>query len=105
MKTPAIADVTVTKRPNPDHGKPWDDGRHPFEWVVTTTWTGVDRTDGVGYVVHDPRTADRLRKAIVAGVVFPDPGIGIDVHGQTYVAGRSTVMARRMNADLRKLGF
>jgi len=103
--TPHITNVTITKRANPDHGKSWDDGKHPFEWRVSTTWSNVDRPEGTGYIVGNPRLAERLRNAIIAGVVFADPEIKIDKAGKTYVSARSTVLGRMINADLRRLGF
>jgi hypothetical protein len=49
--------------------------------------------------------AARLAAAIEAGVAVEPDGVGIDTYGKTYVRERSHVLARIMNADLRRLGF
>lgn len=90
---------TATVTPDPDYG-----------WRVSVRWTAngperLDRTDGHGYAVRTRALADRLARAIDAGVVFYDLGIAVDVNGQTYVSSRSHVLGRYANADLRKLGF
>jgi hypothetical protein len=76
-----------------------------FGFTVRPYWTNVDRPEGVGYAVKDMPTAQRLRAAMAAGVVFVDVEIKTDVNDKTYVSSRSTVLARIMNADLRRLGF
>lgn len=100
---PSIVGVQVT-----DYDGEYPDGlpQSKRTWVeVWPFWSGVDRPRGVGYVCSDRLTAERLRCAINAGVVFVDPQVGRDVNGKTYVQARSTVMGKRMNADLRRLGF
>lgn len=79
-----------------------DDGIH-----IAPIWTGVDRPDIGGYLVgrHQRALAERMRDAIMAGVVFYDVYRATDVNGKTYAAHRSHVLARMMNADLKRLGF
>jgi hypothetical protein len=81
-------------------------GRH---LVVETTWTGaaLDRPDGIGFGLSLAKRAlaERLVRAINAGAVFTRPEIKVDVNGATYVSSGCAVLGRRMNADLRRLGF
>jgi hypothetical protein len=102
--TPHITEVTVVERDNPDYGQSWNTAG-PREIVVTPMWSDVDRDQGTGYVVGNARVADRLRRAMLAGVVFTDAEIKTDVNGKTYVSARSHVLGRMINADLRRLGF
>ncbi len=80
-------------------------------WLVTTIWssehTHIDRKEGTGYRVGQKhrKLADRLAVAISAGAVFTNPSIKRDVNGKTYVTAESAVIGRRMNADLKRLGF
>lgn len=89
----------------------WD----PTSIVVTVTWamsdgSPLDRRDGYAWSVGKPDKrgrdlAKRLSSAIRAGVVLPDPVVKVDVYGHTYVSAAPTILARIMNADLRRLGF
>lgn len=72
---------------------------------VSPSWHGVDRPDTGGYAVRNQRTADRLKAAMLAGVVYTDPEVVTDVNGKTFVSASRTVLGRRINADLRRLGF
>ena len=65
---------------------------------------GVDRvrTHGIGVT---KRNAPRLVKAVNAGAVTPDAHVKTDVNGNTYVGFTSTVHARYINVDLKKLGY
>ena len=80
----------------------------PGEIFVRSQWSSdapLDRTDGVGWVVKDPKIADRLVRAIEAGVVFKNAKIVLDAHGKSFVTAPATVLGRTLNADLRRLGF
>lgn len=93
--------ATVTFEEAPDR---WT----PAGWHVRTTWKTtppIDRTDGLGFLLRNRTTAERLVRAINDGVVFVDSYITHDVNGKTYVAARSLVMAKYANADLRRLGY
>jgi len=68
---------------------------------------GVDRTVSIGVIV-DPKKPNliiRLTKAIEAGVAFTDTQIKKNIYGKTYVAGNLQVIGRRLNADLKRLGY
>jgi hypothetical protein len=90
----------------------WSDAEDqwtPGHFTVWTYWKGVDRpcTHGIGVNggYGGRRLAERLKAAIEAGVVFTDLGVGTDVDGKTYVTSKCRVLARILNADLRRLGF
>lgn len=73
---------------------------------VSVTWDApVDRPYTGGYILGNKKTAERLAHAINAGAVHTDAHIATDVNGNTYVAARSLVLARRAAADLKRLGF
>lgn len=76
---------------------------------VDIAWSGakLDRpcTGGFGLRASDGELAKRLVAAINAQVVEVDPIVMRDVNGKTYVSSTSRVMGRRMNADLKRLGF
>lgn len=77
--------------------------------TVQAVWDGVDRPTTHGYGLLDTpshrKLALRLKAAIEAGVVYPDPKIAVDNFGQTYVQASAKVMGKYMNADLKRLGF
>ena len=77
--------------------------------TVDITWSGakLDRpcTGGFGLRANDQELAARLCAAINAQAVEVDPVVMRDVNGKTYVSSTSRVMGRRMNADLKRLGF
>lgn len=77
------------------------------KWTCTDPKVKLDRTDCMGYGLDAThrKLAERLVKAIEAGVVFPNPKLAVDVRGRTYVSCGLTVVGRRMNADLCRLGF
>ena len=83
------------------------DGDMPEHLSVHAIWTGVDRFDVGGWTVgkNDVVLAERLQRAIIAGAAFCDIQILTDKNGQTYVGATSVILGRKMNADLRKLGF
>lgn len=81
---------------------------------VTVNWTGIklDRPNTGGWCVGPVskpathRMVARLVAAINAGVACtPGKGIVRDNGGQTYVASDHHVSGKRMNADLRRLGY
>jgi hypothetical protein len=76
---------------------------------IRPIWSGVDRPDTGGWSVRlsDRKLAERLAKAILAGVVCGGGSIKTDNGGKTYVGGFKTphILGRTMNADLKKLGF
>lgn len=91
--TPKITDVKV---------EPYgDDDKYV---VVRPVWSEVDRPDGSGWVVR-PVVAQRLKKALFDGAIFTNIEVGTDIFGKTYVSSHSRVMAKYMNADLKKLGY
>ena len=49
--------------------------------------------------------ARRLARAIETGVAFTAVEMKRDVNGKTYVSAAAQVLGRRMNADLKRLGF
>lgn len=84
------------------------------ELSVSVVWSGgnapIDRPDTGGWLIGPDspfrrKLAQRLVRAIDAGVVHSDPALVIDNYGHTYVSARRNVMGRRMNADLKRLGF
>ena len=76
---------------------------------VKVDWTRhdapLDRTDGSGWRVKDMKLANRLIAAIEAGVIIQNPTINIDINGNNYVSATHSVLARTLNADLKRLGF
>jgi hypothetical protein len=79
-----------------------DDG-----FSVTIDWdANVDRKNTGGWSVGpDRKLADRLAACVNAQKAFTNAHIDKDVNGKTYVAWTSQVLGRRMNADLKRLGF
>lgn len=74
-------------------------------FCVRPVWHGVDRPSTGGWVVKNMATARRLEKAIMDMAVFSEAKVTVDVKGQTYVATMTKILARTVNADLRKLGY
>ena len=79
----------------------------PNHYVVSADWSsaGVDRPVSSGTVVNGKKLAERLARAVEDGVAYSYRGIKTDVNGKTYVDQAHNVMARRANADLKKLGY
>lgn len=77
----------------------------PGSYTVTPHWSGVDRPTASSWGVTCKGTAERLARAIVAGVVCVDAKLATDVNGDTYVDYRSTILAREMERELVRLGF
>lgn len=78
-------------------------------WLVKAHWTSpdVDRpyTGGWLFPKRHRALAERLVRAINAGVVFYDQQVVTDVNGKTFVQAWSRVYGKRANADLKRLGF
>lgn len=81
------------------------DGREIVTLMVNTKGLPVDRTDLAGWSVKDHVMAARLSMAVLDGKVFGPGTIKTDVNGKTYVTADSNVWGRRMNADLKRLGY
>lgn len=94
--TPTIADIAVEDIEYPGLGT---------MLTVTVLWEGVDRPNVGGMTVKDAKMADRLVRAIRAGVAYPNPRIVRDNAGKTYVHTDRAVMAKYLHADLKRLGF
>ncbi len=54
---------------------------------------------------RDRALAARLARAITAGAAYSNLRVCVDVNGNTYACGDTNVLGRRMNADLKRLGF
>jgi|7_EtaG_2_1085326.scaffolds.fasta_scaffold90144_2 hypothetical protein len=78
-----------------------------FSVMVTFPNAGVDRPETIG--IHLPNNKQslgrRLVKAINDGVAYEVTGIVKDDAGKTYVGGHLVVIGRRLNADLKRLGY
>jgi hypothetical protein len=90
-KTPEIIDVELAQD---GHG-----------WSVRPVWSGVDRPNTGGWGFGSKRLAERMRSALLAGVVYSKIEVVTDASGKTFVHGTSLVLGRYANADLKKLGF
>lgn len=77
----------------------------PGYFVVRAYFSGVDRPEGTGFVVKGKPLAERLKRAMEAGVVHTDLHALFDRNGKTFASHRTHVLARMMNADLKRLGF
>lgn len=76
-------------------------------FIVQTRWKGaaLDQPMGLGFSVGDMGIAERLTRAINAGVVFEEPQVARNHLGKTYVSSHVMVNGRSLNADLKRLGF
>ena len=74
---------------------------------VAPIWKGVDRPDvgGWGLPLADRRLADRLARAVEAGAAFGCVRRCTDVGGKSYISAGHAVLGRKLNADLRRLGY
>jgi len=74
-------------------------------WIIE----GLDRNETTGIGFEDTEQgnvlANRVARAINAGVVFTNPEIKTDINGKTYIQANCNVRAKRANADLNRLGF
>lgn len=87
-----------------------DDGSTAASLRVATRYTGViqlDRRDLLawGVPLHRRDLAERLKRAIEAGAVFSDAKVVEDIDGNSYLLTTARVTGRRLNADLKRLGF
>jgi len=86
--------------------EPAEDKFSPAHYSVWPTFSGVDRERSSGWGTGKSRPlANRLAKAIRAGVAIADLEVLTNVNGETYVSYRHVVGARHLNADLKRLGF
>lgn len=69
------------------------------------TGEGIDRPRTTGMTVKDMTMAHRLIRASLALKAVSDFKIMTDVNGKTYVDFNWKVLARMLNADLRRLGY
>lgn len=92
---PTLVDVVIEKETheNSDY------------YVVYAVWSGVDRPRGVGVSARTKRLAERLERAVRAGVAIGVDRVMRDVNGKTYVQEHRTVLSRTLGADLKRLGF
>lgn len=76
-----------------------------FHVAVQANGDELDRRYVAGWSVPNEKLAERLVKAIHAGVVLDVNGVLTDVNGKTYLSCTSKVLGRTMNADLKRMGF
>lgn len=78
-----------------------------WEYVCELWWTGepLDRPHTSSMIVTDKKIALLYQKAVVEGKFFKNPGIVLDVKGQTYVAHDGYAIAKYIKSDLKKLGY
>lgn len=82
-----------------------------FVTVFARPHLGLDRDHVFGWSVGLAESskskvlAHRLSNAILGGVAFGPAEVRTDLKGRTYLSANSPIMGRRMNADLRRLGF
>lgn len=82
----------------------------PSEYVVGFLWTdtreALDRPETHRISCgQNLQLAKRLASATEAGRVHEAAEILTDVDGRTYVQSSATVMGKRLNADLTRMGF
>lgn len=75
--------------------------------TVTPVWKGVDRPNvgGWGLKLEHGALAVRLARAIREGAAFSKVEKCVDVNGHTYISASHTILGRKMNADLTRLGY
>ena len=76
-------------------------------YTVWAVYDGVDRKQTVGMSCGKKKLlADRLRNACIAGkAIDMEAEVGTDCFGKTYAKGFFHVNGRKLNGDLRRLGF
>lgn len=84
---------------------PPEDEWTPEHWTVWPLWAGVDRERSSGIGCSSLKNAQRLERAVRGGKAMVPIDVRTDVNGQTYVDTDHVVMAKRLNADLRRLGY
>lgn len=74
---------------------------------VTVTTKVTDRGDVYAWAIPSKQEAlaSRLARAVRDGAVLTNPVVKTDVNGKTYVSCDSQILGRRMNADLKRLGY
>ena len=99
MNAPRLAPAVVTQEPT-------------GEFTVRVQWQpqpDLDRLDCYAWSCGKARTAaalaERLRRAVDAGVVVIPTSKFTDINGARGWHSRCNILARIMNADLRRLGF
>jgi hypothetical protein len=77
------------------------------KWIVEVHVEGgkIDRRNTFGWSVVDSDMADRLVRAIDAGVAVTEGVVMRDAMGKTYLNVILQVSGRNMDADLTRLGF
>lgn len=75
--------------------------------MVAPLWKGVDRpyVGGTALQANKIALARRFARAMVDGAAFANIEVRTDVNGDTYVDAPKKTLARRLNADLRRLGY
>ena len=74
---------------------------------VAVTTKVTDRDDVYAWAIpskHDA-LASRLARAVRDGAALTNPVVKTDVNGKTYISVDSQILGRRMNADLKRLGY
>jgi len=78
----------------------------PRHFVLQPVWKGVDRPVVGGWSVGtDLKLAGRLQRAVESGKVFCMIQFLTDKYEQTYIGATAMILGRKMNADLKRLGF
>ena len=72
---------------------------------VAYPFAGVSRPHTYGCSTGNKVLAERLVRAIEAGVAITGATVRTDVNGNTYVQGTNKFLSKRLNADLRRLGY
>jgi hypothetical protein len=73
---------------------------------VTAMWKGVDRPIGFCWSVGENQMlANRLKNAVESGAVFCDLEVRTNKFGETYVSATNLILGRKMNANLKHLGY
>lgn len=75
--------------------------------TVAPLWKGVDRPYVGGMALSPSKIvlARRFARAMVDGVAFRSIEVCTDVEGHTYVSATNKVLGRRLNADLKRIGY
>lgn len=75
--------------------------------LIEPQWSGVDRptTGGMAVGIKDRVLAERLQKAIISGAAFCKVERLVDRQGKSYIEATWLVRGRRLNADLKRLGY
>src|SRR4051812_6638327 len=74
---------------------------------VAVIWKNVDRPDvgGWGLKKSHRSLANRLAAALATERIHANAEVKTDVNGQTYVSSHPPILGRKLNADLKRLGF